>query len=78
MKITVVDNYQGEESRIVILSLVRSNRDGKIGFLAAQNRVCVALSRAKEGERIWIECIFGLKYAESYRNSLKYCKRLSC
>ncbi|XP_048478344.1 NFX1-type zinc finger-containing protein 1-like [Plutella xylostella] len=49
VKITVVDNYQGEESKIVILSLVRSNRDGKIGFLSAQNRICVALSRAKEG-----------------------------
>ncbi|CAH2265116.1 jg9273 [Pararge aegeria aegeria] len=49
VKITVVDNYQGEESRIVILSLVRSNRDGKIGFLTAPNRICVAFSRAKEG-----------------------------
>ncbi|CAK1556451.1 unnamed protein product [Leptosia nina] len=49
IRITVVDNYQGEESRIVILSLVRSNRDGNIGFLSASNRICVALSRAKEG-----------------------------
>ncbi|XP_050350875.1 NFX1-type zinc finger-containing protein 1-like isoform X2 [Nymphalis io] len=49
VKITVVDNYQGEENKIVILSLVRSNKDGSIGFLAAPNRVCVALSRAKEG-----------------------------
>ncbi|XP_013183232.1 NFX1-type zinc finger-containing protein 1 [Amyelois transitella] len=49
VKVTPVDNYQGEENRIVILSLVRSNRDGKIGFLAAANRICVALSRAKEG-----------------------------
>ncbi|CAH4027061.1 unnamed protein product [Pieris brassicae] len=49
VRITVVDNYQGEESRIVILSLVRSNRDGNIGFLSAANRICVALSRAKEG-----------------------------
>ncbi|XP_068633250.1 NFX1-type zinc finger-containing protein 1 [Battus philenor] len=49
MKITVVDNYQGEENRIVILSLVRSNRDGKIGFLSARNRICVAMSRAREG-----------------------------
>lgn len=50
VKITTVDNFQGEESRIVILSLVRSNRDGKIGFLSATNRICVALSRAKEGK----------------------------
>ncbi|CAH0715751.1 unnamed protein product, partial [Brenthis ino] len=49
VKITVVDNYQGEENRIVILSLVRSNKDRNIGFLSTSNRICVALSRAKEG-----------------------------
>ncbi|KAG6452108.1 NFX1-type zinc finger-containing protein 1 [Manduca sexta] len=49
VKITVVDNYQGEECRIILLSLVRNNEEGKIGFLATENRVCVALSRAKEG-----------------------------
>ncbi|XP_021348896.1 NFX1-type zinc finger-containing protein 1-like [Mizuhopecten yessoensis] len=47
--ITVVDNFQGEENDIVLLSLVRSNSDGKIGFLKIDNRVCVALSRAKKG-----------------------------
>jgi superfamily I DNA and/or RNA helicase len=45
----VVDNYQGEENKIIILSLVRSNGDNKIGFLSIKNRVCVALSRAKYG-----------------------------
>ncbi|PSN46044.1 hypothetical protein C0J52_07667 [Blattella germanica] len=47
--ITVVDNFQGEESDIVLLSLVRSNEKGIIGFLKIENRVCVALSRAKKG-----------------------------
>ena len=47
--VCVVDNYQGEENDIVLLSLVRSNDDGKIGFLAEDNRVCVALSRARVG-----------------------------
>lgn len=49
VKVTVVDNYQGEENDIVILSLVRSNSLGKIGFLKTENRICVALSRAKMG-----------------------------
>ncbi|XP_060086142.1 NFX1-type zinc finger-containing protein 1-like [Ylistrum balloti] len=49
VRITVVDNFQGEENDIVLLSLVRSNSDGKIGFLKIDNRVCVALSRAKKG-----------------------------
>jgi superfamily I DNA and/or RNA helicase len=47
--VTVVDNYQGEENDIILLSLVRSNKEERIGFLAEENRVCVALSRAKEG-----------------------------
>lgn len=45
----VTDNYQGEENDIIILSLVRSNSDGQIGFLKTQNRICVALSRARCG-----------------------------
>lgn len=44
-----VDDFQGEENKIILLSLVRSNEDSRIGFLSTRNRVCVALSRAKEG-----------------------------
>lgn len=49
VKVHVVDKYQGEENDIVILSLVRSNLEGRVGFLQIPNRVCVALSRAKKG-----------------------------
>ncbi|XP_067324423.1 NFX1-type zinc finger-containing protein 1 [Anolis sagrei] len=49
VKVHVVDKYQGEENDIVLLSLVRSNPEGRVGFLQAANRVCVALSRAKKG-----------------------------
>ena len=49
MQVTVVDNFQGEENKIILLSLVRSNSEGRIGFLATENRVCVALSRARDG-----------------------------
>ena len=49
VRITVLDNYQGEESKIILLSLVRNNKEGNIGFLQIENRICVALSRAKEG-----------------------------
>ena len=44
-----VDSYQGEENDIVLLSLVRSNEAGHVGFLDNDNRVNVALSRAKLG-----------------------------
>ena len=49
IRVSSIDNYQGEESRIVILSLVRSNDRGDIGFLKQPQRVNVALSRAREG-----------------------------
>ncbi|KAI5071830.1 hypothetical protein GOP47_0014081 [Adiantum capillus-veneris] len=54
-RVSSVDDYQGEECKIIILSLVRSNSlptagsPGKIGFLAVSNCVCVALSRARDG-----------------------------
>ena len=47
VRVTTVDNYQGEENDIILLSLVRSNVEGSIGFLGVDNRVCVALSRAR-------------------------------
>jgi helicase required for RNAi-mediated heterochromatin assembly 1 len=49
LKVVTVDSYQGEENDIVLLSLVRSSKDGNIGFLSVDNRVCVALSRARRG-----------------------------
>lgn len=49
VKIVTVDSYQGEENDVVILSIVRSNSDGKIGFAGVEHRICVALSRAKRG-----------------------------
>ena len=49
VRVTAVDNFQGEENDIILLSLVRSNTEGSIGFLKIANRVCVALSRAKKG-----------------------------
>ena len=49
VRITTVDNFQGEENDIVLLSLVRSNDRDKAGFITVTNRACVALSRAKKG-----------------------------
>jgi hypothetical protein len=49
VRVVAVDDYQGEENDIILLSLVRSNNEGEIGFLKTENRVCVSLSRAKQG-----------------------------
>lgn len=47
--VRTVDSFQGLEADIVVLSLVRSNVHGNIGFLSQTNRICVALSRARYG-----------------------------
>ncbi|XP_077984204.1 NFX1-type zinc finger-containing protein 1-like [Glandiceps talaboti] len=49
VRIASIDNFQGEENDIILLSLVRSNEEEQIGFLKVENRICVALSRAKMG-----------------------------
>ena len=49
VKIYTVDMYQGDENDFVIVSLVRSNPEKKIGFLSEMNRRCVAQSRARCG-----------------------------
>lgn len=43
----LVDNYQGEESEIVVVSLTRSNQRGDIGFMSSPERLNVLLSRAR-------------------------------
>lgn len=59
-----VDNYQGEENDIILLSLVRSNPENNIGFLKISNRVCVALSRARMGLFIFgnSKCLLGSEH----------------
>ncbi|KAL2754249.1 hypothetical protein ACRALDRAFT_1049711 [Sodiomyces alcalophilus JCM 7366] len=49
LRLATVDNFQGEEAKVVVVSLVRSNRDRKVGFLRTENRINVLLSRAQHG-----------------------------
>ncbi|MFM2326937.1 MAG: hypothetical protein RIR31_1139, partial [Bacteroidota bacterium] len=48
MRISTIDSFQGQEKEIIILSLVRSNDDGDIGFLKDYRRMNVAITRAQE------------------------------
>ncbi|RPA78403.1 hypothetical protein BJ508DRAFT_228237 [Ascobolus immersus RN42] len=49
LRIATVDNFQGEEADIIIISLVRSNPKNICGFLKTSNRINVLLSRARHG-----------------------------
>ncbi|XP_071959185.1 NFX1-type zinc finger-containing protein 1-like [Antedon mediterranea] len=84
--VCTVDNYQGEENEIVLLSLVRSNEEGKIGFLKEKNRMCVALSRAKKGffcignmkllaakDKNWGKIVKGLKQKKLIGDTIRLC-----
>lgn len=45
--INTVDGFQGQERDIIIISLVRSNENGEIGFLNDLRRMNVAMTRAR-------------------------------
>lgn len=48
MRIATIDSFQGQEQEVIIISLVRSNEDGEIGFLKDYRRMNVAMTRAKD------------------------------
>ena len=47
LEVDTVDGFKGREKEAVVISLVRSNSIGEIGFLADARRMNVALTRAK-------------------------------
>jgi predicted DNA helicase len=47
IEIDTVDSFQGREKEIVIMSFVRQNKKGQMGFLTDYRRLNVSISRAK-------------------------------
>jgi superfamily I DNA and/or RNA helicase len=47
LEVDTVDGFQGREKEAVVISLVRSNREGEIGFLGDRRRMNVAITRAR-------------------------------
>ncbi|KAK2755769.1 hypothetical protein FQN54_005919 [Arachnomyces sp. PD_36] len=83
LRLATVDNFQGEEAAVVIISLVRCNKKNNCGFLRTSNRINVLLSRAKHGMYIignartsshvqmWDDVITILKDSDSFGTSLE-------
>ncbi|CAI8590934.1 unnamed protein product [Vicia faba] len=45
-----IDDFQGGEEDIIIMSTVRSNGSGKVGFLSNRQRTNVAMTRARSSK----------------------------
>ncbi|KAF4468731.1 NFX1-type zinc finger-containing 1 [Fusarium albosuccineum] len=85
IRLATVDNFQGEEAKIIIVSLVRSNPQHKVGFLRTENRINVLLSRAKHGMYLignsktylnvpmWADVHGQLSQADAVGTSLELC-----
>ena len=47
ISVNTVDGFQGQERDVILISLVRSNDEGQIGFLKDLRRINVAMTRAR-------------------------------
>ncbi len=84
IRVDTIDGFQGQENEIVIISLVRSNGKGEIGFLSDYRRMNVAMTRAKkqlivvgDSATIGQDAFYGkfIEYCESigaYRSAWEY------
>jgi superfamily I DNA and/or RNA helicase len=76
IRTSTVDSFQGQEKPVIILSLVRSNTDGQIGFLKDYRRMNVAMTRAKE-KLIIIGDSSTIGADPFYADMLNYAERIS-
>jgi superfamily I DNA and/or RNA helicase len=70
-----VDGFQGRENEVVIVSLVRSNLEGELGFLGDTRRMNVAMTRARR-KLIVIGDSATLANLEFYQRFIRYAERV--
>ena len=75
LEIDTVDGFQGREKEAVLISTVRSNANGEIGFLGDQRRMNVALTRARR-KLIVVGDSATLGGHEFYNSMLEYFERI--
>ena len=85
LRIATVDNFQREEAKVIVISLIRSNDERKCEFLKTLNRINVLLSRARHDMYIidnaqiassvlmWINVIFILERDKNIGQILTLC-----
>ncbi|MBR6036936.1 MAG: AAA family ATPase [Bacteroidaceae bacterium] len=76
ISVNTVDGFQGQERDIILISLVRSNENGQIGFLSDLRRMNVAMTRARMKL-----IIFGdkttLQHHAFYRQLIRYVEQVT-
>ena len=75
VEIDSVDGFQGREKELVIVSLVRSNMEGEMGFLTDTRRMNVAMTRAKK-KLIVIGDSATLSSIKFYGDFMKYAEEI--
>ena len=76
ISVNTVDGFQGQERDVIVISLVRSNDEGQIGFLRDLRRMNVAMTRARM-KLIIIGNRDTMTRHPFYRRLWKYVKALS-